>query len=230
MAAGKLIWDEPEDKLYETGIQNMILFPMNNDGTYGEGVAWNGITAFNENPSGAEATKQYADNTVYAVLISPEQFGATLEAYQSPEEFDECDGTVSVGKGLTIAQQTRKGFALAYRTEIGSDANAGLGYKWHFVYGCKAAPSSRSHQTINESPQMDTLSWEITTTPVAVAGHKPTAHIVVNSVLVDDNDKMTSLETILFGQDADAEKSITATASRLPKPEELIAMFPASVG
>lgn len=224
MAAGRLKWDQQGERTFETGIQNMILFPMNDDGSYGAGVAWDGVTSFAENPSGAEATEQYADNTVYAVLMSLEKFGATLEAFKSPVEFDACDGTAAIGKGVSVSQQTRRGFALAYRTEIGNDVTDAFGYKWHIVYGCKAQPSSRTHQTINESPEMDKLSWEIKSTPIAVPGMKNTSKVTINSLVVDDDDKMTAFEDILLGKDAAGDDP--AVASRLPLPAELKTLFP----
>lgn len=234
MAAGRLKWDQDGKRTYESGIQNMVLFVQNPDGTYGNGVAWSGVTAFNENPSGAEPTKNYADNSVYGILISPEEFGATLEAFDSPEEFDICDGTAELSTGVSVTAQARRGFALAYRTEIGNDASENYGYKWHIVYGCKASVTARSHATINESPSMNPCSWTINTTPIEVPGFKKTAHIIINSVRVNDEAKMTAFENYLLGKDAveaDPEQEITgsdATPAMLPTPAKLLELFPAT--
>lgn len=211
MANEKLVWDEVGERFYETGVDKVVLFPTNDNGAYSTGVAWNGVTAISENPSGAEATKLYADNDVYATLYSIEQFGATLEAYQSPVEFDECDGIAALVPGVHVSAQTRKPFGLAYRTRIANDVSGiDLGYTIHLIYGAKASPSSRSHATINESPEAETLSWEITTTPVAIEGMKSSAHIYIDSTDFTTDAKLKAFEDILYGVDA-PDFSTTAT-------------------
>ena len=212
-----MTWDNTGEKLWEVGVDRGVLFKM--DGSnYGKGVAWNGLTAVNESPSGAEENKYYADNIKYASVFSTEDFGCTIEAYQSPKEFDECDGLATLADGVTIAQQARKGFGFAYRTLIGSDiADAGdAGYIIHLIYGCKASPSEKGRETVNESPEPTTFSWEVTTTPVNVKDHKPTAHIQINSRLVDSA-KLDAFEEILYGTDG--------VDARLPLPDEVTTLF-----
>lgn len=212
-----IVWDQTGERLFETGVDRGVLFPMTKEGTYGKGVAWNGITSFSESPSGAEASKLYADNQIYATLYSAEEFGGTIEAYTAPDEFDECDGTAAIAAGVSIGQQTRKAFGFAFRTKIGNDVlDTAYGYKLHLVYGCKASPSERAHSTINDSPEAETLSWEITTTPVAVEGFQPTASLTIDSTKVDA-DKLASFEAILYGSDE--------ADPRLPLPEEVITHF-----
>lgn len=215
-----LVWDQAGDRKFETGVDKGVLYPMTSDGTYGAGVAWNGITAFSESPSGAEASKLYADNQIYATLYSAEEFGGSIEAYTYPDEFEVCDGSASVATGVNIGQQTRRAFGLSFRTKVGNDVlDTAYGYKIHLIYGCKASPSERSHSTINDSPEAETLSWEITTTPVNVEGYQPTASLVIDSTKVDAQ-KLAAFEEILYGSDnADA---------KLPLPEEVIAHFSAS--
>ncbi len=195
-----LHWDGVGEKIYEAGVSKGVLFVTTPAGAYGNGVAWNGLTAVNENPEGAEENKHYADNIKYASIFSAEDFGFTIEAFQSPKEFDQCDGMAEVAPGVTISQQSRKGFGFAYRTEIGSDiADVGdAGYLINLCYGCKASPSSKDRGTINESPEPTTFSWEVKTTPVNVNGFKPTAHLVINSRNVDA-DKLAAFEQILYG-------------------------------
>lgn len=193
-------WDGVGEKVYEAGVDRGVLFPTNSDGTYGAGVAWNGLTAVNENPSGAEENKHYADNIKYASILSAEDFGFTIEAFTSPKEFDACDGTAEIAPGVTVSQQARKGFGFSYRSQIASDiAEIGEGgYIIHLVYGCKASPSSKDRGTINESPEPTTFSWEVTTTPVNVTGKKPAAHLQINSKNVDP-EKLAAFEAILYG-------------------------------
>lgn len=210
----KLIWDETGKRYYETGVKNCALYVQNDDGNYPKGVAWNGITAITESPSGAEASPIYADDIKYLNLISAEELGATIEAYTYPDEFAECDGSAEIATGITIGQQARKTFGLAYKTTIGNDIkNNDYGYKIHIIYGCKAAPSEKAYATINDSPEAITFSWEITTTPVSIEGLKPTANITIDSTKVD-KDKLAALEAILFGSDT--------TEARLPLPKEII--------
>lgn len=214
----KLIWDKTGERLYETGIDHVVLYVSDN-GTYPNGVAWNGVTAINESPSGAEATPLYADNIKYLNLISAEELGLTIEAYQSPEEFDECDGSKTAATGVTVGQQDRKMFGLAFRTIIGNDTlNNNYGYALHLIYGCLASPSEKAHATVNDSPEAATLSWEINTTPVNVDidGFKPTASIEIDSTKADKA-KLAALEAVLFGGDD--------TEARLPLPAEVINMM-----
>ena len=212
-----MTWDNTGEKIWETGVDRGVLYKMNGS-TYGAGVAWNGLTAVNESPSGAEENASYADNIKYASIFSKEEFGCTIEAFQSPEEFDECDGLASLATGVTIAQQSRKSFGFSYRTLIGSDvADAGdEGYIIHLVYGCKASPSEKNRETVNESPEPTGFSWEVTTTPINVTGHKPTAHLQINSKRVDA-DKLAAFEEILYGTGT--------TAARLPLPDEVATLF-----
>ena len=171
----KIIWDQTGERLYETGVNHGVLY-IPTDGVYSKGVAWNGLTAVTESPSGAEATPLYADDIKYLNLVSAEDFGCTIEAYTYPKEFAECDGSASIAKGVKIGQQTRKVFGLSYRTVVGNDVDSnGHGYKLHLIYGCLASPSEKSYSTINDSPEAITFSWEVTSTPVNVSGFKPTA-------------------------------------------------------
>lgn len=216
-----LVWDKTGERYYETGVDKVALYVQEN-GTYPKGVAWNGVTAITESPSGAEPTPLYADNIKYLNLISAEELALSIEAYQSPEEFDVCDGTASPVAGLNIGQQDRKTFGLAYRTLIGNDTDGNNhGYALHLVYGCLAAPSEKAHNTVNDSPEATTLSWEVSTTPVAVTGFKPTSSLEINSTKVDKS-KLAALEAMLFGS-ADSEAS-------LPMPDEVITMLGGTVG
>lgn len=208
----KLSWDNSGERLYETGVKNGVLY-VQNAGKYPKGVAWNGLTAVTESPSGAEATPLYADDIKYVELTSEEEFGGTIEAYTYPDEFAECDGSAELAKGVKIGQQKRKAFGLAYRTTLGNDEDGNdHGYKLHLVYGCKAAPSEKAYATINDSPEAITFSWEFTTTPVAVNGHKPTAHIEIDSTKADPT-CLAALEAKLFGTETDEPQ--------LPLPDEV---------
>lgn len=207
-----LTWDTTGDRLYETGIKKGVLYPQSALGTYPLGVAWNGLTAVTESPSGAEPTPIYADDIKYLSLMSAEEFGATIEAYTYPDEFAACDGSASLTEGVTIGQQARQSFGLSYRTTLGNDVvGEAYGYKLHLIYGAMAAPSEKAYATINDSPEAITMSWEVTTTPVAVTGFKPTASITIDSTKVDAT-KLAALEKILYG---DTE------AARLPLPDEV---------
>ena len=201
-----LTWDQTGEKLYETGVQKGVLYPM--DGAvYGKGVAWNGLTAVNETPSGAESTKLYADDIKYLDIRSAEEFGATIEAYSSPEEFDACDGTASLADGVNIGQQNRKGFGFCYRSTIGNDTEYNnYGYKLHIIYGLTASPSERSYSTVNDSPEAATLSWEVSSTPVNVAGFKPTSIVTINSKKINA-EALKEIEDALYGT-AEAEPKI----------------------
>lgn len=193
-----LTWDQTGEKLYETGVQKGVLYPM--DGAvYGKGVAWNGLTAVNETPSGAESTKLYADDIKYLDIRSAEEFGATIEAYSSPEEFDACDGTAELATGVNIGQQNRKGFGFCYRSTIGNDTEYNnYGYKLHIIYGLTASPSERSYSSVNDSPEAATLSWEVSSTPVNVAGFKPTSIITINSKKINA-EALKEIEDALYG-------------------------------
>ena len=217
--AAALTWDAVGEHLYETGVDQVALYVMNGN-TYGDGVAWNGVTAITESPSGADATDIYADNIKYLSLRSAENFGATIEAYSSPDEFDQCDGMATPATGVTIRQQTRKPFGLAYRTLVGNDTQSNdHGYQIHLIYNATAAPSEKAYQTVNESPEAITLSWELSTTPIAIADHpelKPTAHITIDSTKVDST-KLESFLAIIYGS--------TQANARLPLPGEVISHF-----
>lgn len=197
----KIIFDNTGEKIYETGVDHCVLF-VRNGNAYETGVAWNGITAINESPSGAEATPIYADNIKYLNIVSGEDFGATIEAYTYPDEFTECDGSAEIIEGVKIGQQTRKPFALCYRTLIGNDvAGTGHGYKLHFIYNAQAAVSAKNYKTINESPEAMSFSWEISTTPEVVEGFKPTATVTVDSTKVDST-KLKALEDKIYGTES----------------------------
>ena len=200
-----LTWDQTGEKLYETGVQKGVLYPM--DGAvYGKGVAWNGLTAVNETPSGAESTKLYADDIKYLDIRSAEEFGATIEAYSSPEEFDACDGTASLADGVNIGQQNRKGFGFCYRSTIGNDTEYNnYGYKLHIIYGLTASPSERSYSTVNDSPEAATLSWEVSSTPVNVAGFKPTSIVTINSKKIN-HQALQEIEDALYGTESEEPK------------------------
>ena len=213
----KLVWDKTGERFYETGVKQGVLYPQGVNGTYPKGVAWNGLTAVTESPTGAEATPLYADNIKYLNLISAEEFGATIEAYTYPDEFAQCDGSSEIADGVTIGQQSRKAFGLSYKTTLGNDVDGNdYGYKLHIIYGAIAAPSEKGYATINDSPEAITFSWEVTTTPVSVTGFKPTASLVINSTKVDKT-KLTALETILYGA--------TETEARLPLPDEVVTLM-----
>lgn len=226
----KLVWDKTGEHFYETGVKNGVLYPMSASGTYPKGVAWNGLTAITESPSGAEATALYADDIKYLNLMSNEEFGATVEAYTYPDEFAECDGSASLTEGVYIGQQARKTFGLCYRTTLGNDAKGSdYGYKLHIIYGAMASPSEKAYSTINDSPDAITFSWELSTTPVAVANFKPTASLTIDSTKVDAA-KLTALEEILYGKDGTGEDHTTgAVDPRLPLPDEIATLMKTSV-
>lgn len=226
----KLVWDKTGEHYYETGVKNGVLYPMSASGTYPKGVAWNGLTAITESPSGAEATALYADDIKYLNLMSNEEFGATVEAYTYPDEFAECDGSASLTEGVYIGQQARKTFGLCYRTTLGNDSKGNdYGYKLHIIYGAMASPSEKAYSTINDSPDAITFSWELSTTPVAVANFKPTASLTIDSTKVDAQ-KLASLEEILYGKDGTGEdNSVGAVDPRLPLPDEIATLMKTSV-
>lgn len=213
----KLKWDQTGERFYETGVDKVVLFPMESTGQYGQGVAWNGISAVNESPSGAEPTALYANNGKYLNLVSNEDFAATIEAFTYPDEFEECDGSKEIAPGVVIGQQKRKVFGLAYRTLLGNDVDGNdHGYKLHLVYGCLAAPSEHNHSTVNDSPEAGTMSWSVSTTPVEVADAKPTATVTIDSTKADKA-KLKKLEDMLYGTDQ--------AESKLPLPAEVITIM-----
>lgn len=218
----RITWDNAGERYYETGVKMGVLYPIQTGGQYNKGVAWNGITAVTESPSGAEATPLYADDIKYLNLMSNEEFRCTIEAYTYPDEFAECDGSAALSDGVMIGQQKRKTFGLCYRTSLGNDVDGtDYGYKLHLIYGCLAAPSEKAYATINDSPEAITFSWEVSTTPVNVTGFKPTSQITIDSTKVDKS-KLTSLEDILYGKDSEP-----ASEPKLPLPDEVAAIFSA---
>ena len=195
----KIVWDQTGERLFETGVDRGVLYPIQTGGLYNKGVAWNGLTAVTESPSGAEATDLYADNIKYLSMRSAETFGATVEAYTYPDEFAECDGSAQLVEGVVIGQQSRKMFGLSYRTVLGNDVDLNdHGYKLHLIYGATASPSEKAYATINDSPEAITFSWEVATTPVNVAGFKPTASVIIDSTKADPT-CLKNLEDILYG-------------------------------
>ncbi len=218
-----LSWDEVGERQYETGIDRGVLYPQVS-GEYPKGVAWNGLTGVTESPSGAEATPIWADNIKYLNLRSAEEFGGTITAYMSPEEFDACDGEDEIAGGVTIGQQTRQAFGLCYRTKIGNDTDGeDHGYKLHLVYGATVTPSERAYATVNDSPEAIELSWTFDTVPVNVKGFKPTSIVTIDSTTTDSA-KLKALEAILYGTPAATEGG-TATEARLPLPDEIITLM-----
>lgn len=221
----RLTWDKTGERYYETGVKQGVLYPIQADGRYSKGVAWNGLISVTESPSGAEATPLYADDIKYLNLISNEEFGATIEAYTYPDEFYECDGSASLADGVMIGQQKRKTFGLCYRTTVGNDVDGNdYGYKLHLIYGCLAAPSEKGYNSINDSPEAITFSWEVSTTPVSVNGFKPTSQITIDSTKIAEGKKakLTELEDILYGKDGDGGST---TGPRLPLPDEVATLF-----
>lgn len=213
----KLVWDKTGEHLYETGVDHGVLYFPDQTGAYKNGVAWNGLISVSESPSGAEATGQYADNIKYLNLISAEEFGATIEAYTYPEEFEACNGNKELvdNTGVYVGQQSRSVFGFCYRTMIGNDTDGqDHGYKLHLVYGCQVSPSEKAYQTINDSPEALTFSWELSTTPVNVTGKKPTALLVIDSTKIDST-KLAKIEAKLYGDE-------TSTGAVLPTPDEIV--------
>ena len=213
----KIVWDAVGEHIFETGVRNGVLYLKDETGAYNTGVAWNGLTSVSESPEGAEPTDLYADDIKYLTLMSAENFKATIEAYTYPVEFEECDGSATIAKGVVIGQQSRKPFGLCYRTAIGNDTDGNEhGYKLHIVYGCQASPSEKQYSTINDSPDAVTFSWEVSTTPVNVNGKKPTATLIIDSTKADKA-KLTALEAILYGAES--------TEPRLPLPDEIATLM-----
>lgn len=215
----KLIWDQQGERCYETGVEQAAIYPMTG-AEYGAGEAWNGLTAVTESPSGAEATALYANNKKYGELLSAEEFGGTIEAYMYPDGFAACNGELTIAKGVKAGQQTRKPFGLVYKTLIGNDTEGTKhGYKLHIVYNAKVKPSEKANNTINESPEAGTMSWEFTTTPVTIEGFDATSHIVVTSTDCEP-EKLKALEAKLYGSESEEAKLIT--------PDEIITMMGAA--
>lgn len=215
----KLVWDQTGERLYETGVKQGVLYVQDTTGAYPKGVAWNGLTAVTESPSGAEATPLYADDTKYLNLLSAEEFGATIEAYMYPDEFKACNGEAELVGGVSLGQQKRSAFGLCYKTTIGNDVDGNdHGYKIHIIYGALAAPSEKAYATINDSPEAITFSWEVTTTPVAVEGFKPTASVTIDSTKADEA-KLAALEAAIYGTE---EKE-----AYLPLPDEIATIMAA---
>lgn len=216
----KIVWDAIGEHLYETGVDHGVLYQVNDQGAYVDGVAWNGLTNISESPSGAEPQKLYADNMNYLTMYSAEEFGLTIEAYTYPEEFEQNDGSASPVDGVTVGQQSRKPFGLCYRTKVGNDVKGDdFGYKLHLVYGCRAAPSERGYATINDSPEAISFSWEVSTTPVQIAGFEPSALLVIDSTKFTaeaDKAKLTTLENMLYGTEGSGGSE--GTAPELPLP------------
>jgi len=220
----RLTWDNTGDRLYETGVKMGVLYPLQSDGTYSKGVAWDGLTAVTESPSGAEATALYADDIKYLNLLSAEELGGTIEAYKYPPEFAECDGSANIATGVGIGQQKRKMFGICYRTILGNDTeNNDYGYKLHLIYGMLASPSERAYESVNDSPDAITFSWEFNTTPVAVTGFKPTSIVTIDSTKADKA-KLAALEDILYGSDS----GTSSNGPRLPLPNEIITLMAAA--
>lgn len=214
---GKLVWDKVGERFYETGVDRGVLYPQDENGAYPLGVAWNGLSNVTEKPSGAESSPVYADNIKYLDLMSAEEFGASVEAYTYPDEFKPCNGEVEVAPGVYASQQNRVPFGMSYRTLIGNDVKSNdYGYKIHLVYGAKATPSEKNYQSVNDSPEAMALSWDVTTTPVAIEGFKPTAQLVIDSTKIDTV-KLAALEEILYGNET--------TDARLPLPDEVVTII-----
>lgn len=218
----KLVWDQVGERLYETGTDHGVVYPQDANGAYPVGYAWNGLTAVSESPSGAEPTDLWADNIKYLSIRSAEEFGATIEAYTYPDEFAVLDGSAELTDGVMIGQQTRKAFGFSYRTRLGNDIKfEEYGYKLHLLYGCTVSPSEKAYQTINDSPEAITFSWEMTTTPVAVTGHKPTATLTIDSSKFTGEKaaKLAALEDVLYGTEQNEP--------RLPLPDEVLSILTA---
>ena len=218
----KLTWDATGNRFYETGLKMGVLYPYDSEkGTYGPGVAWNGLSSVSESPTGAEANAIYADDIKYLNLYSTEEFGATIEAYTYPDEWAECDGSAALSEGVMLGQQKRKLFGICYRTVLGNDTEADeYGYKLHLIYGCKASPSERQYQTINDSPEAITFSWELSTTPVSAGdGYKAVSSITIDSTKADKT-KLAALEAKLYGSDEEGSAD-----PYMPLPEEIAKIF-----
>lgn len=217
-----LVWDQEGQKVYETGTRKGVLYTKDTTGAYSKGYAWNGLTSVSLSPSGADATDLWADDIKYLSIRAAETMGGTIEAYTYPDEFMECDGSAEPAPGLVVGQQARKPFGFCYRSVLGNDSQGeSYGYKLHILYGCTASPSEKGYQTVNDSPEAITFSWEFDTTPVNVAGYKPTSYLCLNSVKIGA-EKMKAIEDILYGTAEDEP--------RLPLPDEIINIVKGSTG
>ena len=213
----KMVWDQIGERLYETGVEQAAIYPVSAEGGYDTGAAWNGLTAVTESPSGAEPTPLYANNKKYVELMSAEEFGGTIEAYTYPDEFAECNGEKAVVPGFTVGQQTRKPFGMVYKTLIGNDTEGTKhGYKLNIVYNARVTPSEKANNTVNDSPEAATMSWEFSTTPVEIEGYDPSAKLTFDSTVIA-KEKLAQLEAKLYG-DADAEPTLLM-------PDEIIALI-----
>lgn len=228
----KIKWNGAHE--YETGVDHGVLYVKNDEGEYGKGVEWIGLTNITESPEGAEPTDIYADNNKYLTLLSAENFKASIEAYTYPDEFEECDGSRAIAAaipGVMVGQQVRKVFGLCYRTQVGDQDNAEKGHKIHIIYGCLAAPSERAHATINESPEAVTMSWDLSTTPVEIGeGFKATAHIVIDETKFSteaQKAKLAAFKDYLYGTDPHTEGSeeVPGTDAQLPLPAKIIELL-----
>lgn len=226
---GRLEWDKAGEHLFETGVDHGVLYPLV-DGKYSQGVAWNGLTGVTETPSGGEDNKQYADNIEYLNIRSAESFGVTIECFYYPPEWEQCDGSAELAEGVNIGQQARNGFGLCYRTRLGNDqVGDSYGYKLHLIYGCSTAPSEVGYTSVNDSPEANTFSYEVSTTPVTVTklpNARPTSRVIIDSTKVD-KDKLAALEDILYGVNATGEDD-GGTDARLPLPDEIYELFHAA--
>ena len=219
----KLKWDEPGTRLYETGTKNGVLYLQDVTGAYNTAVAWNGLTGFSEEPDGGDANDIYADDIKYLSLRATENFKGTITAYTYPDEFAACDGSATLLAGVTVGQQPRKPFGFSYVSTIGNDTEFdNHGYKIHLIYGCSVSPSSKDYQTINDSPEAIEFSWELDTIPVNVTGHKPTAHVVIDSTKLTD-DGLAAIKNVLYG--TDASTGTEGTSGRLPLPDEVVTII-----
>lgn len=216
MAVGKLVFDAVGEHFYETGVDQVALYPYDATNGYKPGVPWNGVSSIQDSPDGAEPNDIYADNIKYLSILSAENYGLTIEAYQSPEEFDQCDGAASVAAGVVVRGQTRKMFGLVWRTKIGNDVTDDLGYKYHLVWGLKASPSDQTHETVNDSPEASSLSWEAKSTPINVEGYKPISKMEIDSTTVDST-KLEEFLDIIYGS--------AETEAYLPDPADVIDHF-----
>lgn len=213
----KLQWDKIGDRVYETGVSQAVLYKPDKSGVYSGGIPWNGLISVSENPTGAESNPLYADDIKYLDLRSAEEFAASIEAYTFPNEFAECDGSVEIAPGVVAGQQTRKLFGLSYKTKIGNDVDSNdHGYKLHLVYGATAAPTEKSYQSVNDSPEAITFSWELTTTAIDIPGHKPSASLEINSLTIDA-EKLAAIEALLYGGEVES--------AQLPSPTEIMAII-----
>lgn len=228
MPAAKLKWDQVGEHYYETGVDHGIFSVVDDNGKYTAPIPWNGLTTVSENPSGADANPQYADNIKYLNLIAAEDYGLSIEGLTYPPKFGQCDGSAEVAPGIVIGQQGRKTFGFGYRTKIGNDTqNDNYGYKLHFAYGCVATPTEKSYDTVSDSPEPASFSWEINTTPVPVEGYKPTAVLTIDSTLVNP-EKLKAFEEYIYGADPTMEGGDDGVEPKFPLPDEIIAFFKAA--